>query len=199
MAPARKGSCYQEADQTGRILKARGLPARYLGVDKAQALKLAGRIGSVLVPRPWAKQEQPRHVSVQKQRAWVDGLLLGDGLERSQVVGVGCEPTDELGMVLVAGLMRQALDRRLRVKCIAPSKPPEPIGRVDVLVLHGLIVDAHVVRVQFCRDWLLEHDDTCRVVVVGGADPYRFFYNRMFHPVDIALYLRGEQVEDLQR
>jgi hypothetical protein len=121
-------------------------------------------------------------------------------MRASYVLAIGSDPTDELGMTLAASLMRHAHALKLRAQCISVRQGPDQTqisGDPDVVILHNLPHDCHQVRAQVCRDWLEWYDDSFRVLVAAGCDPYTFAHRRLSYPVDSAIYLRGERHEDV--
>lgn len=182
-------------------MRAQGLPSRYWDVTAAAAQALKHRTNSMVVPRPWVSEEAVRTVSAARQRALVTELFeRPEALQRSFVLAVGSEPTDELAMVLAAGLMRRARDLRLRPRAVSVRRGPDDVSMsdADLVVLYNLPHDCHQVRAQICRDWLEWFDDSFRVLVVAGGDPYTFCHTRLAFPVDAAIHLRGELREDVQ-
>ena len=123
-----------------------------------------------------------------------------EALQRSFVLAIGSEPTDELGMVLAAGLMRRARELHLRPLAVQVRRGPDEVSTsdADLAVLYNVPHDCHQVRAQICRDWLEWFDDSFRVLVVAGGDPYTFCHTRLAFPVDAAIHLRGELREDVQ-
>jgi len=183
-------------------MRAHGLPSRYWGIEPKDGPVLARRAVTIEVERPWVPLGAVNQVSPTKQQEFIQKLLDDpQALRRSYVLVVASEPTDELAMGLAAALMRRARELRLRPLCVPVRRGCDEVStghEPDVVVLHNLPHDCHQMRAQFCRDWLGWFDDTFRIVVVAGADPYWFAYRRLCHPIDGAVYLRGELREDLQ-
>lgn len=202
MRLSRKGPTYQAADTEARVMRAHGLPTRYWEVEAKDGSVLAGRAVGITVSLPWVAGGAVRQITSTKQRELVRELFEDPaGLRRSYVLAVASEPTDELAMGLAAAVMRRAREVRLRPLCLPVRRGPDDVSITsdpDVVVLHNLPHDCHAMRAQICRDWLGWFDDTFRVVVVGGADPYWFAHKRLSYPVDGAVYLRGELRENLQ-
>lgn len=122
-----------------------------------------------------------------------------DAFDRSYLLGIGSDPTDELAMSLAASLLHRARTLKLRTLCVSVRRGPDETQTTDpdVVVLHNLPHDCHQVRAQICRDWVDWFDDSFRILVVAGADPYRFLHGRLAHPVDGAIHLRGELRENV--
>lgn len=178
------------------------MPSRYWSVDSRDGPVLAGRAVGITIQRPWAAGGAVGQVTKVKQQELVQSLFDDPaGLRRSYVLVVASEPTDELAMGLAAALLRRAREARLRPLCLPVRRGPDDVsipGDPDVVVLHNLPHDCHAMRAQLCRDWLEWFDDSFRIVVVAGADPYWFAYERLSYPVDGAVYLRGELSENVQ-
>lgn len=197
----KKGPAYRTASPEARVMRAYGLPSRYWDVEAGDGPVLAGRAITIELERPWVPLGAITQVTPRRQQKLVQSLFEEGGLKRSYVLVLASKPTDELAMAMAAAIVRQARKERLRPVCIPVRRGPDDtqIGHdPDVVVLHNLPHDCHQMRAQICRDWLGWFDDTFRVVVVSGADPYWFAHKRLGHPVDGAVYLQGELREDLQ-
>jgi hypothetical protein len=199
MRLSRKGSVYEKAPPDDRVLRAHGLPTRYWDVTVEEGLRLADQVRTIGIPRAW--RNTVHQVTAVRQRKLIARLLTeADALRRSQVIGVGSSPTDELGMALAAALVRRTRDLKLRPLCISMRRSPsdEVTGEPDVVILHNMTAECHAARAHACRDWLDRFDDTLRFVIVAGCDPYTFSHTRLFCPLDDFLYLEGELREDVQ-
>lgn len=198
MRLSRKGPVYREAPQDDRVLRAHGLPTRYWDVTVEEGQRLAEQVRTIGIPRAW--RNTVHQVTAVRQRKLIASLLTDrDALRRSQVIGIGSSPTDELGMALAAAIVRRARDLKLRPLCISMRRGLEDVSvEPDVVILHNMTAECHAARAHLCRDWLDRFDDTLRFVVVAGCDPYTFSHTRLFCPLDDFLYLEGELREDVQ-
>lgn len=181
-----------------------GLPNRYWSVQPSDGRQLAGRLGSIGSKRSWLDvSDRVREIGVPRQRKTLARLFDDDtAFDRSYVLGIGSEPTDGLAMTLAAAVMRRAQTLKLRPLCISMRERPDDTSLSfdpDVAILHNLPADCHQMRTQVCRDWLDLLDDSFRIVVVAGADPYSFVRRRLAYPIEIdaVLYLRGDVDEDV--
>lgn len=198
MRLARKGPAYQEASTEDRLMRAYGLPSRYWGVTVDASKELTKHVRSVGITRSYNNAAMT--IGAARQKRALAGLLTDpEALSRSRIVVVGSVPTDELGMAVAAGVMRRTRELKKRPMCISMRRNPseDVASEPDVVVLHNLTADCHAMRAQVCRDWLDRFDDTLRIVVVGGTDPYTFCHTRLFCPLDDGIYLEGELREDL--
>ena len=197
MRLSRKGPVYQSAPRENRIMRAYGLPTRYWDVSVEDGRALTKNLRTIGFTRQY--NNKVLQVPVPKQKKLVDALLADEAaLRESRIIGIGSVPTDELALALVAAVMRRARELKLRPLCISTSQYPSEVAHEpDVVALHNLTPDCNAMRVQLCRDWLERFDDTLRIVVVAGADPYTFCHTRLFCPLDAAVYLEGELREDI--
>lgn len=181
-------------------MRALRLPSRYWNVQEADGPALVQRLGDISSNRSWQDaQIRLRQVSVARQKKTL-GQLFESNPFGSRVIGIGSEPTDVLGMTLAAALLRRAQALRLKPLCISMAERPDALtGDPDVVILHNLMVDCHQMRRQICRDWLDRLDDSFRIVVVAGGEPYSFIRRQLSYPVeaDDVLYLRGDADEDV--
>lgn len=195
-----KGPRYRAAGPEQRLLRAYGLPSRYW--ERYDTVQICAHLVNLTADRPWIKGGQIQHISTKRQRELIHDLFDGRNiLDNARVLGIGAEPTDELGMAFAANLLRYTIALKARPLMIDLRQPLslEISTMPDVVFLHNLPHDCHQVRAQLCRDWLQRFDDTFRVVVIAGANPIEFFQKRLFHPIDVALYLRGQlDDEDVQ-
>jgi hypothetical protein len=195
----RKGPSYRAGGSRAKLLRAQGVPTRYWSVTTDEAQHLRQRTFSIEIPRPWAKGGASRYISPARQQSWIDELF-ADRLTRSAIIAIGSEPTDELAMTLAASMLERARQLKLKPLCLSIQRAPGEQDVAldgDVVVLHNLTAESHQVRTQFCRDWLDWFDDSARIVVIGGQDPYRFFHQRLRLPLDYGLYLCGERHENI--
>jgi hypothetical protein len=195
----RKGPAYEKASRDDRVMRAHGLPTRYWDVTVQDGRALRQHVRTIGITR--AYNNKALSIAATRQRHLLDSLLTeASALSESRVVVVGAVPTDELGMTLAAALMRRTRELGKRPMCISMRRNPsdDVTTEPDVVVLHNMTVECHSMRAQVCRDWLDRFDDTLRVVVVGGTDPYTFCHTRLFCPLDGAIYLEGELREDVQ-
>lgn len=197
MRLSRKGPVYQNAPREYRVMRAYGLPTRYWDVSVEDGRALSKHLRTIGFTRQY--NNKVLQVPVPKQKALVDELLNDEAaLRTSRIIGIGSVPTDELALALAAAIMRRACDLRLRPLCVSADQYPHDLAREpDVVVLHNIMPDCHAMRLQVCRDWLARFDDTLRIIVVAGADPYTFCHTRLFCPLDAAVYLEGELREDI--
>ena len=193
----RKGPVYESAPREYRLMRAYGLPSRYWDVSVEDGRALTKHVRTIGYTRPY--NNKLLQVTVPKQKELIEELLTSEAaLRKSRTIGIGSVPTDELAMALVAAIMRRTRELKMRPLCLSMSQYPSDVSHEpDVVVLHNLMPDCHSMRVQVCRDWLDRFDDTLRIIVVAGSDPYTFCHTRLFCPLDAALYLEGELREDL--
>jgi hypothetical protein len=140
MRLSRKGSVYEKAPPDDRVLRAHGLPTRYWDVTVEEGLRLADQVRTIGIPRAW--RNTVHQVTAVRQRKLIARLLTeADALRRSQVIGVGSSPTDELGMALAAALVRRTRDLNASARL---SRLAGPVRRHAPLRHCGWLRPVHV-------------------------------------------------------
>lgn len=193
----RKGPIYETLDQTERVLRAYGVPSRYLRCTRKDIDKL--NMHTVTFEREWLpKDKAVLSLSPTKQRRVVSEIFDDNSFKVSSgIVGVGSDPTDGPGMTFGAAVCRHVHEQGKRPMMINTRRAPgatieETMTTMpDVAVLYNIKTDSGSFRTDSCKDWLTILDDVFTVLIVGGTDPITFFYRRLHHPLDGALYFAG--------
>ena len=202
----REGPIYEAANKREKLLRAYGVPSRYLryttdeyqahfrkAADPATKRNLA-QLESWTYDRDWVKNAVPMNVTMDKQKQVLSAIFEDKALaETSMVVGAGTYPTDHLGLMFGAAVCRRAMDLKLRPRMINSRRSPASVvDTPDVVVLYNTAFDCDPIRATMCRDWINHFDDVFTVVITAGTDPVTFFHTRLHLHVDAALNFRGD-------
>lgn len=135
-------------------------------------------------------------ISPEEQGQWYDKFTTNASeFDKAYLVLIGSMEDDHKARLLSYELMKTALkDTNHRIQITNAEAVKEEIVRDEtVFMLYNVFLDCTKDRVQDIRDWIIKHEDSFRVVAVGG-DPSIFIKQCKIKP-NVLLYINGIKIQ----
>ena len=191
-----------------RLLMLAGVPSRYARRTETKDIPFV----TFSFPDPKGGADDRIRLPATKQRRSYERFCnKQEELANGYTIGVGCKGTEVNGMLTVSMLVRRPiLNSEDAVNHIVsfvdsadcPSRSEVdsegvPIGSIwwnnlratPIVVIHNVLFDAPMGRVQQVRDILSLCRESTRIVIVSGGNPLDFFVDRLRFPIDVCWYM----------
>lgn len=163
-----------------KLLKIRGVPARYLRV------KLTPKFGNIVTDR----QGKNVYVSSKSQQKFYENFK--ENPFDNLVIGIHSNVNDNEAMSFAALLFKHAVMKETQEgKCYWLNSYESDFIKpnVGLVVVSNVMPNATQGRLQNIRDILTYYNEIPRIVVVAGIDSISFFDNYLYHPLNAVFYI----------